>query len=201
MNPKTYTAFTKATGDQGQEGLLRLERDACTRSSEAAHAGYDLVCPTGYLTKVLIAEKRLMPLDWSLLPNVKKNIDPTFQKRSDDPKDQYSVVKDWGTTGFMYRTDKIKERPKSWREFFTVVKKNGKRLTMVDSSPEVIGSIAKMLGYSYNTENPSQLDKVKRELFALKPHVLHAPLVQLRHADRRRATPGSGSAGTATAWG
>jgi spermidine/putrescine transport system substrate-binding protein len=171
VNPKTYAAFTKATGVKVKKGFYD--------SNETLHAklrggarGYDLICPTGYMTKVLIAEKRLMPLDWSLLPNVRKNIDPSFQKRSDDPKDRYSVVKDWGTTGFMYRTDKIKERPTSWREFFTVVKKNGKRLTMVDSSPEVIGSIARMLGYSYNTENPKQLDNVKRELFALKPHVL-----------------------------
>jgi spermidine/putrescine transport system substrate-binding protein len=171
VNPKTYAAFTKATGVKVKKGFYD--------SNETLHAkllggakGYDLVCPTGYLTKVLIAEKRLQKLDWSKLPNVKKNIDPTFQRRSDDPRDQYSVVKDWGTTGFMYRTDKIKERPKTWREFFTVAKKYGRRLVMVDSSPEVIGSIAKMLGYSYSTENPSQLDKVKRELFALKPYVL-----------------------------
>ena len=69
VNPKTYAAFTKATGIKVKKGFYD--------SNETLHAklrggarGYDLVCPTGYLTKVLIAEKRLMPLDWSLLPNV-----------------------------------------------------------------------------------------------------------------------------------
>src|SRR5262245_929027 len=89
VNPKTYPAFTKATGVKVKKGFYD--------SNETLHAkllggakGYDLICPTGYLTKVLIAEKRLQKLDWSKLPNVKKNIDPTFQRRSDDPRDQYS---------------------------------------------------------------------------------------------------------------
>jgi spermidine/putrescine transport system substrate-binding protein len=43
---------------------------------------------------------------------------------------------------------------------------------MVDSSPEVVGSIAKMLGYSYNTENEKELDEVRKVLLGLKPHVL-----------------------------
>ena len=42
---------------------------------------------------------------------------------------------------------------------------------MVDSSPEVVGSIATMLGYSYNTENQRELDAVKKFLLELKPHI------------------------------
>ncbi len=135
------------------------------------------------MTKQLIAEKLLEPLDWSKLKNVKKNVDPKFHNTPDDPKSTYSVVKDWGTTGFMYRTDKIKERPTTWREFVALTKKYGKT-TMVDSSPEVVGSIATMLGYSYNTENKKELDAGQEG--ALRPQAVHrrAPLVQLRHAHR-----------------
>jgi spermidine/putrescine transport system substrate-binding protein len=43
---------------------------------------------------------------------------------------------------------------------------------MVDSSPEVVGSIAVMLGYSYNTNNSKELDAVKKVLLDLKPHIL-----------------------------
>jgi spermidine/putrescine transport system substrate-binding protein len=71
----------------------------------------------------------------------------------------------------MYRTDKIKERPTTWKEFVALTKKYGKT-TMVDSSPEVVGSIATMLGYSYNTEKPSELDQVRKVLLDLKPHVV-----------------------------
>ena len=170
VNPKTYSAFTKATG-------VRVKK-AFYDSNETLHAklkggarGYDLIVPTGYMTKILIAEKRLQPLDWSKLKTARKNIDPSFLGRSDDPKNTYSVVKDWGTTGFMYRTDKIKERPTSWKEFVALTKKYSKT-AMVDSSPEVVGSIAVMLGYSYNTDNQRELDQVKRVLLDLKPHIV-----------------------------
>ena len=170
VNPKTYAAFTKATGIKVKKGFYDSNETLAAKLRGGAR-GYDLVCPTGYMTKELIAEKRLLPLDWSQLPNVKKNVDPKFRNTSDDPKGTYSVVKDWGTTGFMYRTDKIKERPTTWREFVALTKKYSKT-SMVDSSPEVVGSIATMLGYSYNTENQKELDQVKKVLLDLKPHIV-----------------------------
>ena len=116
VNPKTYAAFTKATGIKVKKGFYDSNETLAAKLRGGAR-GYDLVCPTGYMTKELIAEKRLLPLDWSQLKNVTKNADAKFLKTSDDPKGTYSVVKDWGTTGFMYRTDKITERPTSWNEF------------------------------------------------------------------------------------
>lgn len=170
VNPKTYAAFEKATGIKVKKGFYDSNETLHAKLKGGAR-GYDLVCPTGYMTKVLIAEKRLEPLDWSMLPNVKKNVDPKFHNTPDDPKSTYSVVKDWGTTGFMYRTDKIKERPTSWKEFVALTKKYSKTV-MVDSSPEVVGSIATMLGYSYNTDNQKELDEVKKVLLDLKPHIV-----------------------------
>jgi spermidine/putrescine transport system substrate-binding protein len=170
VNPKTYAEFTKATGIKVKKGFYD--------SNETLHAklrggarGYDLVCPTAYMTQILIAEKRLQPLDWSKLPNVRKNVDAKFRTQPADPKNAYTAVKDWGTTGFMYRTDKIKERPTTWREFVALTKKYSKTV-MVDSSPEVVGSIAAMLGYSYNTENEKELDQVRKVLLDLKPHIV-----------------------------
>ena len=183
VNPKTYAAFTKATGVKVKKGFYDSNETLAAKLRGGAR-GYDLVCPTGYMTKELIAEKRLLPLDWSQLKNVKKNADPKFLKTGDDPKGTYSVVKDWGTTGFMYRTDKIKERPTTWKEFVALTKKYGKT-TMVDSSPEVVGSIATMLGYSYNTENQKELDQVKKVLLDLKPSHRRAPLLELRRAHRQ----------------
>ncbi len=170
VNPKTYAAFTKATGIKVKKGFYDSNETLAAKLKGGAR-GYDLVCPTGYMTKQLIAENRLEKLDWSLLKNVTKNVDPKFHNTPDDPKSTYSVVKDWGTTGFMYRTDKIKERPTSWKEFVALTKKYGKT-AMVDSSPEVVGSIATMLGYSYNTDDRKELDEVKRVLLDLKPHIV-----------------------------
>jgi spermidine/putrescine transport system substrate-binding protein len=170
VNPKTYGAFTKATGIKVKKAFYDSNETLQAKLKGGAR-GYDLVVPTGYMTKVLIAEKRLQPLDWSKLRNVAKNVDAKFHNTPDDPKSTYSVVKDWGTTGFMYRTDKIKERPTSWRDFVALTKKYSKTV-MVDSSPEVVGSIATMLGYSYSTDDQKELDEVRKVLLDLKPHIV-----------------------------
>ena len=111
VNPKTYAAFTKATG-------IKVKK-AFYDSNETLHAklkggarGYDLVVPD----RVHDAgphrrEAARSRSTGRSSPNVRKNVDPKFHNTPDDPKSTYSVVKDWGTTGFMYRTDKIKERP------------------------------------------------------------------------------------------
>ena len=171
VNPKTYPAFTKATGITVKKEFF-VSNEALQAKLKAGARGYDLAAPTGYMVQILADDDLLTPINWSKLPNVRRNIDPKFRKLPFDPQDRYSVAKDWGTTGFVYRTDKIKERPKSWEQFFALFEKYPKKFTLLDGSPEVIGSIAVMMGYSYNTDDAGQLNKVKDFLLPLKPNVL-----------------------------
>jgi spermidine/putrescine transport system substrate-binding protein len=172
VNPKTYKDFTKASGIKVRKDFY-VSNEALQAKLKAGARGYDLAVPTGYMVQILAQDKLLQPIDWKKLPNVKKNIDPKFRRLPFDPKDQYSVAKDWGTTGFMYRTDLVKERPTTWREFVNLAKgKYSGKITVLDGIPEVIGSMLVMLGYSYNSDNRSELDKAKKELIALKPHLL-----------------------------
>jgi spermidine/putrescine transport system substrate-binding protein len=170
VNPKTYPAFTKATGTTVKKEFF-VSNEALQAKLKAGARGYDLAAPTGYMVQILAADDLLTPINWSKLPNVRRNIDPKFRKLPFDPQDRYSVAKDWGTTGFVYRTDKIKERPKSWEQFFALFEKYPKKFTLLDGSPEVIGSIAVMMGYSYNTDDAGQLNKVKDFLLPLKPNL------------------------------
>jgi spermidine/putrescine-binding protein len=172
VNPKTYKDFTKATGIKVRKDFY-VSNEALQAKLKAGARGYDLAVPTGYMVQILAQDKLLQPIDWKKLPNVTKNIDPKFRRLPFDPKDQYSVAKDWGTTGFMYRTDLVKERPTSWREFVNLAKtKYSGKVTVLDGIPECVGSMLVMLGYSFNSDNRSELDKAKKELLALKPHLL-----------------------------
>jgi spermidine/putrescine transport system substrate-binding protein len=172
VNPKTYKDFTKATGIKVRKDFY-VSNEALQAKLKAGARGYDLAVPTGYMVQILAQDKLLQPIDWKKLPNVTKNIDPKFRRLPFDPKDQYSVAKDWGTTGFMYRTDLVKERPTTWREFVNLAKtKYSGKVTVLDGIPECVGSMLVMLGYSFNSDNRSELDKAKKELLALKPHLL-----------------------------
>ena len=83
------------------------------------------------------------------------------------------MPKDWGTTGFMYRSDLVKEKPTTWREFVDLAKGpySGK-VTVLDGIPECVGSMLVMLGYSFNSEDEGEIDEAKKELIDLKPHLL-----------------------------
>ena len=170
VNPKTYTDFTKATGVKVKKSFF-VSNEALLAKMKAGGRGYDLAAPTGYMVSILADEGLLQKIDWKKLPTVKKNIDSKFLGLPFDPKDEWSVPKDWGTTGFMYRTDKIKERPTTWKQFFDLFPKYPKKIALLDGSAEVIGSIAVMMGYSYNTDSESELNKARDFLLALKPNV------------------------------
>jgi spermidine/putrescine transport system substrate-binding protein len=170
VNPETYVAFTKATGIAVRRSYYSSNEALLARLRSGAR-GYDLAAPTGHAVATLAAEGRLRKIDWQKLPNVRKSIDSKFLGLPHDPEDRWSVPKDWGTTGFMYRTDKIRERPTSWAQFFALFEKYPRKLTLLDGAAEVIGSVAVMMGYSFNTESGQQLGRVRTFLLKLRPFV------------------------------
>ena len=171
VNPKTYVAFEKKTGIKVKKDYY-ASNEVMQAKLQAGARGYDLVVPSGYQVAILAGANLLQPINWSKLPTVKRNIDTKFQNQPYDPANKWSVPKDWGTTGFTYRTDLVKEKPTSWKEFFnlTMGKYSGK-VSLLDGSPEVIGSVAIMMGYSYSTGDAKQLETVRKFLLKLKPHI------------------------------
>ena len=172
VNPKTYGDFTKATGIKVKKDFY-VSNEALLAKLKGGARGYDLAVPTGYMVQIMAAEKLLLPIDWRKLPNAVKYANPKFRHLPFDPKDRWSVIKDWGTTGFMYRRDLVKERPTTWREFVNLAKtKYSGKVTVLDGIPECVGSMLVMLGYSYNSDNARELNAAKQELIDLKPHLL-----------------------------
>ena len=172
VNPKTYPAFTKATGVKIKKDFFVSNEDLQAKLQGGAR-GYDLAAPTGYMVKILAEAGLLENVDWSKTPNAEKNIDPKFKGLPFDPNDEWSIAKDWGTTGFVYRTDLVKEKPASWRDFYDLATgQYSKKVTVLDGAPEVIGSTLVMLGHSYNSEDEGELEQAKQEMLKLKPHLL-----------------------------
>jgi spermidine/putrescine transport system substrate-binding protein len=132
------------------------------------------------MAEIMGAEGLLEEIDYSKLP-LYANVDDKFKNLPYDPENKWSVPKDWGTTGFTYRTDEVKEKPTTWEEFVELTKGpySGK-VTILDAIPECTGSIAVMLGYSYNTEDEGELEEVRKELLELKPHILAITSTEVR---------------------
>ena len=132
----------------------------------------DVLCPPDYAVRELGAESLLADLDHTKLSNL-KHLEKRFQfGRPHDPESRISIIKDWGTTGFMYRTDMIYEEPASWADFWRLAEKFSGRATVLDSPGEVIGAALKMRGHSYNDSSPDALAVARDDLLNLKAHLL-----------------------------
>jgi spermidine/putrescine transport system substrate-binding protein len=170
--PETYKTFTADTGVKIKKDFF-VSNEELQAKLQGGARGFDLAAPTGYMVQILADAGLLEQLDWAQLPTVEKNLDAQFRKLPYDPDDKWSVPKDWGTTGFMYRSDMVKEKPTTWREFVDLTKGpySGK-VTVLDGIPECVGSMLCMLGYSFNSEDEGEIEEAKQELVDLKPHLL-----------------------------
>ena len=169
VSPETYPAFEKEFDVNLTEDNYPSNEDALAKLKAGA-AGYDIVVPTGYMVEVMVAGGLLMELDHSKIPNLSL-VEDQFLDLPFDPGNRYSVPKDYGTTGFGYRSSLVKEEMTSWEDFYRLAPKYSGRYTVLDSPPEVLGSALKMLGYSYNSVDPKEISEATKEIVKLKPHV------------------------------
>lgn len=132
----------------------------------------DVLVPPDYAVRELVAAGRLYELEKHHLPNLRHLESRFVLRRPHDPDDRFSVIKDWGTTGYMYRTDVVQSEPHSWAEFWQLASDSSGRVTLLDAPAEVIGAALKMRGRSYNASGADDLAEARMDLLRLKPHLL-----------------------------
>ncbi|MBI4261469.1 MAG: spermidine/putrescine ABC transporter substrate-binding protein [Actinobacteria bacterium] len=169
LNPESRRAFAREYDVTTTIDFYASNEELIAKLQGGA-TGYDIVAPTGYAVQIMIEEGLLFQLDRARLPNI-SHVDPKFLGLAFDPNNDFSVPKDWGTTGFMYLADKITEEPTTWAEFYELAPKYTGKYTVLDSAPEVVGSALKMHGFSYNTTEPGEVDVATDDLIGLKPHL------------------------------
>jgi len=170
LNPDTLKAF--------QAKYPALKVDTATYASnedmlakiEAGAKGYDIVVPTGYMVEIMISKGLLLPLDFRQLTNF-THVDKIFRNPGYDPASKHSLPKDWGTTGFGYRTDKIPGGMTSWKQFFDNASQFKGKVSVLDGATEVVGMALKYHGFSYNSDKDEELSKARDLLLRFKPFV------------------------------
>ena len=131
----------------------------------------DLLCPPDYAVRQLRQEGSLLPLDKRLLPNL-SHLAPEFRSgRPHDTGGEVSVIKDWGTTGYMVRTDQVGGPGCSWADFWRLAERHSGQVSVLDSQSEVIGAALKLRGHSYNADDEPALAEARQEQLRLKPTI------------------------------
>lgn len=131
---------------------------------------YDVIIPSEYMVCRLINEERIQPLDWELLPDVTKYMDPIFKelvyssdKNLSNEVLDYAVPYLYCTVGLVYDANKIDipegttDAKEIWKCLFDESDKQ--EIGMYDSMRESIGCALNYLGYSINTMDEAQLQE------------------------------------------
>ena len=171
ISPATLAGFEEQTGTRVDVEIVPSAVELVDRMKSNTEAP-DVLVPPDYAVRELASEGQLAVLDSSRLPNL-TNLEARFQcGRPHDPESRVSVIKDWGTTGFLYRTDRTTESPRSWADFWRLAEEFSGHVTVLDSPGEVIGAALKMRGHSYNASALDQLAGARADLIRLRPHLL-----------------------------
>lgn len=160
------------------EYAIRVELETVPSAAEIVKRiqsnthGVDVFVTPDYAVRELESLRRLDYLDHSRLTNL-RHLDGRFRKeRAYDPGSRLSVVKDWGTTGFIFRTDLVTENPKSWGDFWKLATKYSGKVTVLDAPTPVIGAALKKRGHSFYSNDEAALRQARADLLELKPHLL-----------------------------
>ncbi len=146
--------------------------DVLLAKLQAGATGYDIAAPTAEYVPGMVEQGFLQKLDKSRLPNL-VNIDPKFKGLWWDPNDEYQIPKDFGTTGVLYRETMIPTVPKTWKDFYDLIKGPASGKTVfVDSMGDVFVFPLKMLGFSANSVVKEELDQARTILLDVAPHLL-----------------------------
>jgi spermidine/putrescine transport system substrate-binding protein len=147
--------------------------DLITKLSAAnGNSGFDIVVPTGPYIPQMLEKGLLQKFDKSLLPNI-VNVDPQYLGKDWDPGNEYSVCKDWGSTGWIYNSKVITTPITTWQEFMDATKGAASgRTSWLDSSPNVVGPYFWANGIDWNTEAAADLDACEKYLVEeIAPHI------------------------------
>jgi len=159
--PETIPQFEQETGIYVRYGNYESVQEMLAKVM-SGNSGWDVVFPSNAFIQPMREMGLLAPLRHEWLQNLDA-LDPTFHRPPWDPELRWSVPYMWGVTGIVFQTGL---RPHAWRDLWDA--RMAGRITMLDDEEEVLGACLKMLGYSWNSDDPTQLRKAQSEAVAQK---------------------------------
>jgi spermidine/putrescine transport system substrate-binding protein len=164
--------FAKTTGARVSMSVFGSNEEMLAKL-QAGGSGWDVLVPTNYTISTYVGLGLIEPLDLSRIPNFDASaFQQKFMAQGTVDGKVYAVPKNWGTTGMLYDSGKLKNGPTSWKEFWAAAKGPASGRTMVhDYQLTAIGNALKSFGYSFNSLDPKELADAEKLLIEVKPHL------------------------------
>lgn len=172
-DPDVLAEFTSSLGPDITLDSFNSNEEMISKLVAAkGTSGYDIVVPTGQFIPQMVENGLLAKLNHDLIPNL-GNVDPAFMGRDWDPNNDYSVVKAWGTTGYVYDKTKISRTLTTWQDFIDAAQNEASgSVSLLDDPAELTGLYFWANGIDWTTTDAAHLDAAEDFLVnTLAPHV------------------------------
>ncbi|MDM8541931.1 spermidine/putrescine ABC transporter substrate-binding protein [Desulfococcaceae bacterium HSG9] len=138
-------------------------------------APYDVVLGCGVGDAVRLRQMGIVKdLNYDYLPNVTAYLNDSYKNRAFDPGNKFQIPDSGYATTYAVNSTKVDIKDPqfgSWKFIFENTKYANK-ITMLDNLYEAIGAALKSLGYSWNSDDESELMKAKEVLLKQKARVM-----------------------------
>ncbi len=131
--------------------------------------GFDLVLVSGAALDKYQRRNWLEPLKLDQIPNY-QHIDDHWVKAFPAARG-YAVPYFWGTMGIAYRSDLVSKPPTSWMDILQPDESMQGKISMVETTRDLMTVALKAQGYSANTSDAAQIKAAEQLLKAQKPYV------------------------------
>ncbi|WOD38283.1 spermidine/putrescine ABC transporter substrate-binding protein [Nodosilinea sp. E11] len=163
-------AFTERTGIPVVVDIFDSNEIMLTRIQAGGGDAYSIIYPSDYMVSEMIELNLLTELDQSRITGL-ENLKAQWANPAYDPNNRHSVPFNWGTTGLLYNRDVIPTAPTDWNFLWENQTALSRRITLLDDMRETLGASLKSLGYSYNSNNPAEIEAAYNHLLELQPHI------------------------------
>jgi spermidine/putrescine transport system substrate-binding protein len=167
--PKVIEKFEKETGVKVTLDVFDSNETLLAKLKSGGGA-YDIVVPTNNFIPILIEEELIQKINAAELDGY-DNIITGMKNPPWDPKNEYTVPWNYGTTSFCLNTDVYSEDYKTFETLFEPPEALQGKIGMFDSSEENICLAQIYLGLGQCNEDPEEMQRVLDLLVAQKPHV------------------------------
>jgi spermidine/putrescine transport system substrate-binding protein len=162
--PDTVPKFEAEFGVRVRYGIYESNEEMLARVM-GGNSGWDIVFPTDYLVKPMLANGLLAPIQRERLQNVAQ-LEPGFQRPEWDPELNWSVPYMVTAAGIAYNR-KLNPPPRAWADMWDERLRG--RMTMLDDPFDTIGACLKKLGLSVNSIDAAELEHASMEAIRQKP--------------------------------
>lgn len=170
-DPQTFEDFTARYGVEVDVSIIG-SNEGTMKALEGGRA-WDIIVPTQYAIAPYLERDMLEPLDLRRLPNVDLTAHgDRFLKPGVQAGTLYAVPKHAGTTGIAFNKRHLAP-VQSWHDFFDAAMGAASGKTIIhDYQLTAIGGALVALGYSFNSVDPTELEKAGDLLMKVRPHLL-----------------------------